>query len=242
MNKRPSDHTARAIRLRRDQLGWSAKRLADECARLGAPELTSAVIANIEHGRPDEDGRRRRDVTVDELLVLAYALAVPPLLLLVPLGDEDETPILPGLSVPPAFAWRWINGDEPPAVRGEDGQLYAARPHLHDWQGTAQPLRLYRALGEAFQQAETARLAADGVEQQIAYVGRGSEALDDLLAFHREQYVKALSEVAVWLGRMVDGGVRPPLLHGEIAADMRAAGVKLPEGVRAQAETADSRG
>jgi transcriptional regulator with XRE-family HTH domain len=64
-----------ALRLRR---GWSARDLAERCAELGANQLTAAVIANIETGRRDANGRRRRDVSVDELLALAQALEVPP--------------------------------------------------------------------------------------------------------------------------------------------------------------------
>jgi hypothetical protein len=39
--------------------------------------LTASVIANIETGRRDEQGRRRRDVTVDEVVALAAALEEP---------------------------------------------------------------------------------------------------------------------------------------------------------------------
>jgi hypothetical protein len=57
--------------------------LAARCAELGAGHLTENVIENIESGRRDKQGRRRRDVTVDELLTLAVALNVAPVHLLV---------------------------------------------------------------------------------------------------------------------------------------------------------------
>jgi transcriptional regulator with XRE-family HTH domain len=72
----PSDVVARRVREVRKRLGWSAERLAAECVQVGAPHLTASVLANIESGRRDQQGRRRRDVTVDELLQLAAALRV----------------------------------------------------------------------------------------------------------------------------------------------------------------------
>jgi transcriptional regulator with XRE-family HTH domain len=76
MTEKPSDVVARRVREIRKQRGWTAERLAAECARVGASQLTASVIANIESGRRDQQGRRRRDVTVDELLHLAAALDV----------------------------------------------------------------------------------------------------------------------------------------------------------------------
>jgi transcriptional regulator with XRE-family HTH domain len=74
----PSDIVARHIRAARDDRGWSAAKLAEECARLGFPQITAEVIGNIERGRRAKDGRRRRDVTVDELDAFARVLGVPP--------------------------------------------------------------------------------------------------------------------------------------------------------------------
>jgi transcriptional regulator with XRE-family HTH domain len=75
---RASDLVARRIQETRRKRGWKAKDLAAECSRIGAPQITTAVIANIETGRRDAKGNRRRDLTIDELLVFAYALGVRP--------------------------------------------------------------------------------------------------------------------------------------------------------------------
>jgi transcriptional regulator with XRE-family HTH domain len=82
MTETPSDAVARQIQQIRKRRSWSAKRLAQECAGAGAEHLTESVIANIESGRRDQHGRRRRDVTVDELVSLAQVLKVPVLQLL----------------------------------------------------------------------------------------------------------------------------------------------------------------
>ena len=74
----PSDVVARHVREARRQREWSGARLAEECAKLGFPQITAEVIGNIERGRRDEHGRRRRDVSVDELDAFARVLGVPP--------------------------------------------------------------------------------------------------------------------------------------------------------------------
>jgi len=67
---------AAKIREYRDELRWSRAQMA---RRSG---LSENVIENIETGRPDDAGERRRDVTVDELLAVATAFGVDPASLL----------------------------------------------------------------------------------------------------------------------------------------------------------------
>jgi len=59
---------------------WSARRLAEECARAGSTSLTRGTIAKIESGV-------RKYVTADELAVLAQVLLVSPAELLGYLGE-----------------------------------------------------------------------------------------------------------------------------------------------------------
>jgi hypothetical protein len=51
--------------------------------------LTASVIANIESGRRDKQGRRRRHVTVEELVAFAAALQTSPLVLLGPPPGQE---------------------------------------------------------------------------------------------------------------------------------------------------------
>jgi 8-oxo-dGTP pyrophosphatase MutT (NUDIX family)/transcriptional regulator with XRE-family HTH domain len=81
----------------------SAQQLADRCSQLGM-EIPRAVLANLENGR-------RATVSVAELLVLAEALQVPPLLLVVPLGRQELTEILPNAQTPAFEAARWWRGE-----------------------------------------------------------------------------------------------------------------------------------
>ncbi|WP_158102619.1 helix-turn-helix domain-containing protein [Lentzea kentuckyensis] len=57
------------VRNLRKSRGWSAQRLAEECAKLGEPSLSRGTIAKIESGV-------RKSVTDHELAVLAAALGV----------------------------------------------------------------------------------------------------------------------------------------------------------------------
>jgi transcriptional regulator with XRE-family HTH domain len=80
--KTKSDVVAARIRAIRKERGLTPGDLAALCASAGASHLTENVIENIESGRRDKEGRRRRDVSVDELFVLAAALGEPVELLL----------------------------------------------------------------------------------------------------------------------------------------------------------------
>jgi transcriptional regulator with XRE-family HTH domain len=90
-----SDVVANRVQQLRKRRGWSARRLAEACAATGNPQLTENVIANIEAGRRDEHGRRRRDVTVDELLAFARALDVSVGLLLWSATTQAHPPFGP---------------------------------------------------------------------------------------------------------------------------------------------------
>lgn len=66
--KNTSDRVAESIRESRKRRGWSMAELA---SRSG---LSENVIENIESGRRDAQGRRRRAITVDELAALTDVL------------------------------------------------------------------------------------------------------------------------------------------------------------------------
>lgn len=103
----------RRVRETRTRLGWSIERLADACSQAGASELTVNALYALEGGRRDRaTGRRRRHVTVDELLVLAAAMETYPADLLVPRDLPDDAPyqLSPGISTTAARARRWIEG------------------------------------------------------------------------------------------------------------------------------------
>lgn len=97
-------HTvAKELRRYRIARRLSAQQLADRCADLGMP-IRRSVLANLENGR-------REAITIAELLVLARALDVPPLLLVFPVGRQEKVEPLPGQSLPTWDAALWFFGE-----------------------------------------------------------------------------------------------------------------------------------
>ena len=73
------------VRSLRRQRGWTAQRLAEECARAGMPSLTRGTLAKIESGV-------RKSVTTEELVALGRGLGVAPSDLL-PSRQSPGTPV-----------------------------------------------------------------------------------------------------------------------------------------------------
>ncbi|WP_159941829.1 MULTISPECIES: hypothetical protein [unclassified Nocardiopsis] len=85
------------------------------------PHLSAATLSNVETGRPDENGRRRRQVTVDELMTLAIALQVAPVHLLVPLDTGGRSRVTPNSDEMALRTRDFIRGFRPlPGMSGRD--------------------------------------------------------------------------------------------------------------------------
>ncbi|RJL22043.1 hypothetical protein D5H75_36180 [Bailinhaonella thermotolerans] len=91
--------------------GISTQALADRCADLGLP-LDRSVIAKLEKGL-------RQTIAVGEVLVLAEALQVPPLLLILPIGNASTVEALPHVEISTTTAYDWFVGLEPGHRREE---------------------------------------------------------------------------------------------------------------------------
>jgi transcriptional regulator with XRE-family HTH domain len=101
-----SEIAGRRIRDTRERRGLTARELAARCAAAGAPHVTATVITNLETSR-----RPTRKVGLDELLVLAVALEVPPLELMIPMDAAEELEVVPGTSLAGPEAVHWIAGE-----------------------------------------------------------------------------------------------------------------------------------
>lgn len=95
---------AQQVRRRRQELGLSVQKLADICSEEYGLPIGRSVLANFEGGR-------RPALSVVELLVLARILAIPPAVLLFPIGREAELEVLPGVRTDPWTALKWFNGE-----------------------------------------------------------------------------------------------------------------------------------
>lgn len=112
MHTTPSEIVAKQVRAARRRRDLNRQQLAEKCRSIGAPKLTLAALTNIETGRPDSEGRRRREITVEELLALAYALDVNPVDLMVPgdAADDDPYDVTPEVTASSAATRDWISG------------------------------------------------------------------------------------------------------------------------------------
>jgi hypothetical protein len=115
---------ADAVAGRRNELGWSAERLAEEMAAVAVP-WTRDVVVNLENGR-------RKSIAVHELLTLAWVLDIPnPVDLLVPHGHGLEAvafPVTPGILVNPELVRAWFAGETGPLrplIVGQESELLA---------------------------------------------------------------------------------------------------------------------
>lgn len=216
--------TAEQVRRHRERLGMSREQLAAECARLGAPQLTYAAIVSIELGRRDKAGKRRRDVSVDELLVLGLALAVPPLLLLVPLGAEESVPTAPAADPrDPYTVWKWVTGAETPTLAGPiDGRYHADHRPIGDtgtkwaaaWGAAAYPASLYPLVERRRQAVLKAHRLAENAAADPADRERVPE--------FRRAYLEELGELAHAINELTRASLTVPPCALEWVTDMTA--------------------
>ncbi|MFI5495250.1 hypothetical protein [Actinoplanes sp. NPDC051859] len=102
----PADVLIARLKECRRLAGWSALQLAEQLAALGATKLTANILRNL------EAGRRQQAVSVEELLLLALALQVPPEALLAP-REGDRIDLMPGLTVEGPDFLAWLRGEQP---------------------------------------------------------------------------------------------------------------------------------
>ncbi|MFD7103133.1 helix-turn-helix domain-containing protein [Streptomyces celluloflavus] len=218
-----SDTIAAQVRRHRSRRGMTREQLAAECERLGATGLTYAAIVSIESGRRKPDGSRRREVTVDELLVLGLALAVPPLLLVLPLGSEQQVPTVPDRDPrDPYTVWKWWTGEETPTLGGpidgryvpetqpigEDGPKWSAA-----WAESAYPASLYPEFERRRQAVHRAYLRAEAADKRRTDKKGHTEAWTD--------YTQRLEELAYHIEDMARAGLQIPELRPDLIEDMQ---------------------
>ncbi|MET3984236.1 hypothetical protein [Streptomyces sp. PvR034] len=219
-----SDTIGAQVRRHRDRLGITREQLAAECARLGAAELTYAAIVSIESGRRKPDGRRRREVTVDELLVLGLALAVPPLLLALPVGSEEAVPTVPAADPrAPHTVWRWWTGEETPTLSGPADGRYYTDPRTITESGPRWSAAWAQAAYTAslYPEFERRRFAVDKAHRRAMRADdkpvRDKERATDT----RQDYYEHLEQLAYHIDDMTRAGLTVPRLPAIWIEDMK---------------------
>jgi hypothetical protein len=84
---------------------------------------------NIESGRRDQDGRRRRHVTVDEWLALAHAFDVEPIVLLLPEEADAEYKVTPDTVASAVKVMHWLVGQHPLRF-GDSESPFGPKPEM----------------------------------------------------------------------------------------------------------------
>lgn len=102
MSKRVGEAVAR----RRKALGLTAQKLEELTRELGYP-ITRVAISKI------ETNRRSAKFDVAEILILAAALDIPPILLLYPGFPDKAVEVVPGVERASRYAALWFAGAEP---------------------------------------------------------------------------------------------------------------------------------
>lgn len=175
----------RELRLQR---GYSLRELADRTRELAGEwgGLSFNMIARIERGESA--------LTVEKWVLLSAALDVPPLLVLLPLGDVDSIQITPTIEQHPGLALKWLAGEGP--LSGSNRGLTG---DYQQWLRLSRPLRLYQQLHETEERLREAEWA----EARAARAGnRDGGALAELF--------EAIEDYGQVLEDMVAAGVDPP--------------------------------
>src|SRR5215204_5435227 len=112
---------ATMLAARKRQGNLSAQGLSDRCAELGYP-IPRSTIQNLEIGR-------KESISIQEVVILARALAIPPVVLMYPVGREASVEALPGADVDTWSAAKWFTGEAsfPGADDDVDSMHAAAR-------------------------------------------------------------------------------------------------------------------
>jgi transcriptional regulator with XRE-family HTH domain len=208
-----SDVAAEQITRRRKELGWNREKLAQECTALGMPSLTAASLTNIESGRR-QDGVRRRQLTIDELVVLACALRIPVPLLLAPYGQTETAELLPDLSVPTWASARWVAGDHPDSWSAVASFVLQAGD-VEQWFDAAGPLLALRRHDQLVAQRVTAGARLLRVNRIHPAFSQQPEPSELRVKEITQQIEDADDALIEWRNRMRDRELPLPTLpHG----------------------------
>jgi len=91
------------IKAYREQRGWKVQELADRCTELGYP-MRRTTLSNLESGL-------RKSITLHEVLIIAVALGVPPVMLVFPGLPTEPVEYRPGVTIESWPAARWFTGE-----------------------------------------------------------------------------------------------------------------------------------
>ncbi len=183
---------ARRMRRYREKRRWSQEDLARELTVAGW-KVDRTQIARIES--------RHRGIALDEALMIAWVLSVPPALLYLPLGDADEVAITPNEKLQPIRALQWVTGDV-------DQSFGIVRDSV-TWATDMALWWLYDSYVSAVKQVWSAKTALKDAEASEVGIGAA-----------RVEHVRALRTLADRLDEIRSQKLALPALDETIAGDL----------------------
>jgi transcriptional regulator with XRE-family HTH domain len=207
-SRRLTTQVGQQVKAHRRRRGWSARELADRCEDLGQ-RVEPQVIANMETGR-------RANVTIAEVVILAAALDVPPVLLIFPARTDQTVEPLPNREDNAWSSLLRFTGEREPLGRNDaspDGD------ELRVWWDGVMPMTRLRehdeAIGEFWGAVEYVRRME---AHQAATEGQVSdELLEERRGRAMDQVIGAERRLAAFRGQLRAQGIEPPALGHDLA-------------------------
>jgi transcriptional regulator with XRE-family HTH domain len=176
--ERPSQTFARQLRETRERKGWTQQDLAGQLWVQLGESMDQATVARIEQ-------MRKKNVSLNDVLMLAAALDVAPVHLVVPRNSDDEVQLGDKLRAPARLIRRWFRGERP-LIGPEEDLRFDLSPLRHmafyfnevsdeDAEARNQPLEL-TLLHRVFVRLESA-IARGATNDALALIEQLQEGL-----------------------------------------------------------------
>ena len=137
-----NDLIGKRVREMRLHAGLSVETLSKRCTDAGLALSPTAIYLIEGGGRGADRSRRRRRITVDELMTLAYALEISPLVLLLPELDGDY-PVSGNVTALAATVYDWMVGGR--LAPSTDNARVPSEERVEAWSRFVRPLLYVRA-------------------------------------------------------------------------------------------------
>lgn len=225
-----SDLIAERVVALRKAVGITREEFAERCQQVGGKDITVAALANIETGRRNAEGERRRKVAADELAVFAVVLGVPLVWLMADPQSGEPAPLVGDTEVDPWRALAWMIGAMP-----LDGLVHPA------WEGASPWLRQLADLYRQIESYDQIMRLYDPRYHPQAPVGMSEDASrrnglkairDRLEGFWRSgmPLPPLPPRIRAGLGELVLEKVNAGIENTMARMEVRASGVTLPPG------------
>ena len=177
------------VQSRRKELKLTAAALAERTAKLGYP-ISRVAVGKI------ETGHREGKLDLAELVVLAAALGIPPVMLIYPDLPHGSVEVLPGFERDAADALRWFSGESPRLTFRMTERFGMNQQDIID---AAEPVRLSRDLADVELDLGQATMA---VQRLKANRANGDKADEEQLSMWADRAERSFSERARTIRRM----------------------------------------